>query len=560
MAEHAMSGPDPSKTIPSAGALREQPQHTRFETDLADLATRFATQSGGGLSPELSADLALEIVLNEIVEQACLATGASGAAIVLEREGEMVCRASSGSTAPELGSRLDTSSGLSGECFKTGHTQWCDDTMADQRADAKASERLGVRSVVVMPLLRGATISGSPIGGTTISGTTIMGVIELFSAQPYAFGVRDERTLEILADRTLNNLDCAARPLELQKAPEPVAKAPEPAAKSPRYWSIRDQPSQPENGGAAGKIGAGADRIETSLRVENGAEKSAPAESSKEKRGADEKLVEAQSRDQRWPKPAAPRERSFETSPAQNRKEDQGKENRKKDRPKGGWEARSDPDAGSWLLGAAAVACAILLSLVVGRHWGARNAALHTRPRVNKSAEATTRTQTPTKDPDPASAPASAATKSDGSRVPPGGLLISENGKEVFRMPAKRNQTATADQGAGVTRASSVEPDGVMELSPAAAEGSLLQRVEPDYPEAAREQNIQGTVELEVHIAADGGVQDVRVISGPPLLAEAGTAAVKQWKFKPQVVKGSPVEMQTRITLKFRLPPQKLPQ
>jgi hypothetical protein len=111
MPEQPMSGSDPSKTLPSAsGALPEQPKTAKFETDLADLATRFSAQSGGGLSPELSADLALEIVLNEIVEQACLATGATGAAIVLEREGEMVCRASSGSTAPELGSRLDISS------------------------------------------------------------------------------------------------------------------------------------------------------------------------------------------------------------------------------------------------------------------------------------------------------------------------------------------------------------------------------------------------------------------------------------------------------------------
>jgi hypothetical protein len=55
------------------------------------------------MSPELSAGLALDVVLNEIVEQACAVTSATGAAIILERDGEMVCRASSGVTAPELG-------------------------------------------------------------------------------------------------------------------------------------------------------------------------------------------------------------------------------------------------------------------------------------------------------------------------------------------------------------------------------------------------------------------------------------------------------------------------
>ena len=53
------------------------------ESDLGELAALFAAHSGGGLSAEVSTDLALEIVLNEIVEQACLATGATGAAIAL---------------------------------------------------------------------------------------------------------------------------------------------------------------------------------------------------------------------------------------------------------------------------------------------------------------------------------------------------------------------------------------------------------------------------------------------------------------------------------------------
>jgi TonB family protein len=523
MAEHAMSGSDPLKTTPSADAPLERPHNAKFETDLADLASRFSAQSGGGLSPELSADLALEIVLNEIVEQACLATSATGAAIVLKREGEMVCRASSGSTAPELGSRLDTSSGLSGECFKTRRTQWCDDTMSDQRADAKASERLGVRSVVVMPLLRGETI---------------LGVIELFSSQPYAFGVRDERTLEILADRTLNNLDSAARPLELQKAPE--------SAKAPLYWSIQDQSSQPENGG--GQARAATD--DAGSRIE---QSRTPTQS------AHEGVKEVPSKDTRSSNKISLESGYYETSATAERRNDR-KQERTKDWRSDGWNTRSASDSGGWLLGAAAVACAILLGLVVGRHWGSRSAASHAHPRINKSAGATAPTPTLAKGTDHSTS--TATTNPGGGQVPlPGGLLVSENGKEVFRVPPKGSHpTTAADQAIGVKRAAAVEPDGVIQLSPTAAEDSLLERVEPDYPEAAREQNIQGVVVLEVHIAADGSVQDIQVISGPAVLAEAATAAVKQWKFKPKLVKGSPVEMQTRITLNFRLPPQKLPQ
>ncbi len=113
---------------------------------------------------------------------------------------------------------------------------------------------------------------------------------------------------------------------------------------------------------------------------------------------------------------------------------------------------------------------------------------------------------------------------------------------------------ATRTDGSGMQRASVVEPARILDLSAEAAEGSLLHRVEPDYPEPARQQLIQGAVVLDVHMAQDGSVQEVKLVSGPPLLAQAAIDAVKQWRFKPREVSGRPVEMQTRITLNFRLP------
>ena len=206
-----MPGPDPSQALPNAtGALRGQTADPSFEADFAALAARFAAQSGGGLSAELSSDLALEIVLNEIVEQACLATGATGAAIVLRRDSEsgreMVCRASTGATAPELGARLQGASGLSGECVRTHRTQRCDDVLADERVDLEASARLGVRSVMVMPLLRGEEL---------------VGVFELFSSLPGAFGERDERTLEALARRILSNLALSTKEIGVEESSGP---------------------------------------------------------------------------------------------------------------------------------------------------------------------------------------------------------------------------------------------------------------------------------------------------------------------------------------------------
>ena len=177
----------------------------RLESDVAELAARFVAHGGGKVSAEISTELALQVVLNEIVEQACLATGATGAAVVLERNGEMQCRATSGTNAPELGARLDSESGLTVECIRTHQVQHCDDAQADPRANVEASHQLGTRSVMVFPLLRNGNIAG---------------VLEVFSSRPAAFGGRDERTLEALAKRVLKNVERAANPSSVA-APQP---------------------------------------------------------------------------------------------------------------------------------------------------------------------------------------------------------------------------------------------------------------------------------------------------------------------------------------------------
>src|SRR5437660_1090872 len=117
--------------------------------DLPYLAAIFADH-GGGIG---SAELALDVILNEIVEQARLATVASSAAIALMRGENMVCRATTGTNAPELGVRLDTGAGLSSACIETKGVQICRDTEADERVEVEACRRIGVRSILVLPLL-----------------------------------------------------------------------------------------------------------------------------------------------------------------------------------------------------------------------------------------------------------------------------------------------------------------------------------------------------------------------------------------------------------------------
>lgn len=84
--------------------------------------------------------------------------------------------------------------------------------------------------------------------------------------------------------------------------------------------------------------------------------------------------------------------------------------------------------------------------------------------------------------------------------------------------------------------------------------GALLHRVQPEYPVLARDQRISGTVVLEANVGTDGAVRSVQVISGPVLLVPAATNAVRQWRYAPTLLDGTPIETEVRISLEFHWP------
>lgn len=83
--------------------------------------------------------------------------------------------------------------------------------------------------------------------------------------------------------------------------------------------------------------------------------------------------------------------------------------------------------------------------------------------------------------------------------------------------------------------------------------GKLINRVQPAYPETARQMRIQGTVAVNVIIRKDGTVTVQNVGAGHPLLAPAAVAAVQQWRYEPTTVGGEPVEVQTKVYVTFAL-------
>jgi protein TonB len=85
------------------------------------------------------------------------------------------------------------------------------------------------------------------------------------------------------------------------------------------------------------------------------------------------------------------------------------------------------------------------------------------------------------------------------------------------------------------------------------AKSQLKHKVQPQYPTEARDNRIQGTVRLHVVLSTAGKVQQLDIISGDPILASAAAEAVRQWEYKPMLLNGEPVEVDTTVDVIFSL-------
>ena len=129
-------------------------------------------------------ELDLEPGISIIAEKAQSLTGATGAAIALRKGDEIICRARTGRTAPDLGVRLQTDRGLSAECVRTGEVLLCNDAESNPRVDMASCRRLGVRSILVAPLRHYRRT---------------LGLFEVLSSTPHAFDNNDVATMQFLS-------------------------------------------------------------------------------------------------------------------------------------------------------------------------------------------------------------------------------------------------------------------------------------------------------------------------------------------------------------------------
>jgi len=212
----------------------------------------------GGKSLAEMAQRDLEAALQLLAERAQYITGASGAAIALLEESEMICRASAGPSAPELGAEVQVKSGLTGESVRTRQVLRCDDAETDSRVNRESCRALGIKSVMVVPLIREEEV---------------IGVFELFADRANAFEERDITALERLAEMVQTGLEhadagrhalqeiaakneqAAAQQEEQKPEPAPAATkieievsapvASELASESPETTALKPDPDEP---------------------------------------------------------------------------------------------------------------------------------------------------------------------------------------------------------------------------------------------------------------------------------------------------------------------------
>jgi putative methionine-R-sulfoxide reductase with GAF domain len=140
----------------------------------------------------------LNVTLNVALRAAIQRTGATAAAIGLMCEGQLVCRARAGDIAPDLGVALNVATGITGACVRSAQALHCQDAETDARVDSRVCRTLGIRSILVIPIV----INGA-----------VAGIVETLSSNDHAFTPEHIKCLTIIANFVQGNPRAVAAPV-----------------------------------------------------------------------------------------------------------------------------------------------------------------------------------------------------------------------------------------------------------------------------------------------------------------------------------------------------------
>jgi periplasmic protein TonB len=155
--------------------------------------------------------------------------------------------------------------------------------------------------------------------------------------------------------------------------------------------------------------------------------------------------------------------------------------------------------------------------------------------------------------PVPVKAATSAASGGSASGDPASGAAGPDPASLAIRSSLSESATGR-DELARLAAAPNTLPSLGAPVSQGMTPGKLIHKVDPVYPAQARMQRVSGIVALEITIAEDGSVRDVKLISGPAMLATAASDALRKWRYTPFLLNGKPLEVQKQISVIFKLP------
>ena len=507
-----------------------------------------ATQASDSIKQKSRATTADELAV--VAQRAQAFTNASGAAIAISEGNtdEIVCRARSGGSAPDVGTALRVEGTFTGICIQSGKELRCDDAETDTRGDTGAIRALGIRSMVVTPIKEEGKV---------------VGVLAVFAPTPHAFTITHVAVLKTMADQIAGLLQKERRTKDEQhfEPPPPppvVQKAPSPVKAVPQPVVIKPSTAQP----LAASVAAAPARSYAS--PVSSAETMRPVPVAVE---VPPPVVVPKKEKKREPKPelqAAPK-LSLGTL----------------DTPSG-----EPPKVTVSKIVMVAVAAVVVLG---GSIWGF--------VKMHKSASAATvqsvqpSQTTPSSQPTVSATPVAAVTtapapnssisapannRSNNSEKPES----RKNSDQERNKPSPAPAPTTVALASGPSKISAGTPQdqapvaapnfsvgGSSEITSLArpvnsstpamlAQSDLVNaraiRTAPAiYPGIAKARRISGTVVVRITVGKDGKVTNPKFISGPAIFEDAAFDAVKQWVFKPATLNGQPIEQDTEIRVNF---------
>jgi TonB family protein len=521
-------------------------------TQASDTANSTASKRARGASPD---DLAV------VAQRAQAFTNASGVAIALSEGNadEIVCRARSGASAPEVGAALRVEGTFTGLCIQSGKELRCDDCETDTRVDTAAIRALGIRSMVVAPIREDSRV---------------VGVLAAFAPTPHAFTITHVAVLKTMGDQISQLLQKERRARE--ENPQAQAETPRPAAPviaakpviaatpAPVVPAVVIKPSTPAPRAAAPVVSKvepiksmpvevvplaaptkrEEKRSEFAPRATFGTFDSVAAEEKKpanrmmmigvvavlviaagatfaflkmQKSGSAQRPVqEAANVPPVQPAPVAPSGSVQPGSP--------------------GASGLAQPGSSGTSNASSAPAASKPAAEVEARRTA--------RPSPEKTSSA------PAEKPAPAEKVAVVATLA-GS----GPSRITQNSGQGSSDIAPSLTVMSGNTGAPLS--SLARPVASSTPSAAAIEQSNLEPMQliragtPIYPAIAKARSITGTVVVQGTVGKDGKITNLQFISGPPIFKDAAFEAVRVYLFKPAKLNGQPIEQVTQVKLNF---------